>query len=377
MNFSRAVTGKQKREAVYFYDPKWDIDLTFKEEKTRKDVIAWLLQSGIHKHNLNGVLQKKKKMWEIQLNSEESIENLVVKCERNVGDIIEVYERAKPLNTKVTFSSVPGSLPDKLITDKLSEKVGPIIRSLIETGKEDDIPTGRRFYWVKTSDIEAHPIPEKIHLAGRVMWVFYRNQPILCFKCKEKGHISTECPLNIEDATERGDKSNMIDAFEREEDVLNSTSNTAKRTRSSDGSTPVSKRTLPVLNNYGIDPHNEHEINWCRALEARIPEDATPLRSAGMTECVICTKHLTSGLTEGELIIARCTCNNETRENVFVKCSQKDCRDWFDFPKGSERTICRCGASNFICKCNILHTVSSTCMDYKCKVCDEHSDPSI
>ena len=96
------------------------------------------------------------------------------------------------------------------------------------------------------------------------------------------------------------------------------------------------------------------------------------MRSAGNSECVICSKHLTTGLTEGELIIARCTCNSETRENVFVKCSQNECRDWFDFPKDNERTICRCGASNFICTCNILHTVSPGCIDYKCKLCDEH-----
>ena len=285
MNFSRAVTGRQKREAVYLYDPKWDIDITFKEDKTRKVVIAWLLQNGIHKHMLNGVIQKKKKVWEIQLNSEESIDNLVVKCDKAVGYTIEEYERSKPLNTKVTFSSVPGALPDNVIQDKLCEKVGPIIRSLIETGKDDGIPTGRRFYWIKTSDIEANPIPEKIQLAGRTIWVFYRNQPIICFKCKEKGHISTNCPLNKENVTEEGgDKLPMIDVFERDENTLKSTPAPAKRGRSSDGTTPLSKRVLPVLNNYVIDPDNEHEINWCRALEAKIPDDATPVRSASMSE---------------------------------------------------------------------------------------------
>ena len=66
----------------------------------------------------------------------------------------------------------------------------------------------------------------------------------------KKRHISTECHLNKENVTERSDKSNMVDAskedvLKRDEDVLKSTLTTAKRVRSSDGST--SKRTCVML----------------------------------------------------------------------------------------------------------------------------------
>ena len=63
----------------------------------------------------------------------------------------------------------------------------------IEIDQEDDIPTGRRFYWIRTSDVDANPIPEKLRIGGRLLWVKYANQPTICYKCKKVGHIAKLC----------------------------------------------------------------------------------------------------------------------------------------------------------------------------------------
>ena len=95
--------------------------------------------------------------------SEECLENLAKKCQKAV-DIVEDYECMKPLDTKVIFSSVPGSFPDEVLQRKITTRVGKVQKAVIEKDRDDGIPTGRRFYWVKTADLEANPIPERLKI---------------------------------------------------------------------------------------------------------------------------------------------------------------------------------------------------------------------
>lgn len=325
---------RKTRNVSYVYDPKYDVKIVFRDEMKRTDVIAWLLKCGIHKHSLSGVLYLRQKEYEVELSSEEALNHLVKKCDSFLGEFISDYKKAKPLETKVTISLVPGSFPDQLITTRLEAKVGPIQRKSIE--KEEDICTGRRFYYITTSDIEVKPIPDKITIAGRTMWVKYPNQPVMCYNCKEFGHMSAECPKKKEENKDERKKEDMTAAFERKDDDKKRT-----REKSSTGDTPDPKRTVPSVHLYDIDPSNEHDVNWKRAIDTELPLGGTPLRQAGLKECEICQQNLVIGHSDKDIIIGRCTCNNMTRENVLVKCSQEECESWYQFPKKlGERVIC-------------------------------------
>lgn len=155
-----------------------------------------------------------------------------------------------------------------------------------------------------------------------------------------------------------------------------------KRQRETTGLTPDGKKqahnnaNLLPLNPERIDLHNENDVTWRMALDTVVPVGTKVPRGAGMKECCICNQHLVSGQTDSGLIIARCTCNNDTRANVFVKCVANDCREWIQYPKHGARVICKCTCNIFVCKCNCLHTVPGTTVDYKCDQCDEQSDPT-
>lgn len=377
MNYSGAAGGGSRRAAEFLYDPKLDIVITFKKETIRKDVIAWLLKNNIYGHMLTGVLKKKKSVWEIGLISEECLENLVKKCQRAV-DIVEDYECMKPLETKVIFSSVPGAFPDDIIKQNITIRVGKIQKALIEKNRDDGIPTGRRFYWLKTADLEANPIAERIKIGGRIMWTYYPQQPVICFKCKQTGHMSTNCTAEKVKETAKEDMAQVIERNDEQNEAEENKNN--KRRRATTGETPDGKKReilndLPVLTTAGIDSTNMNDITWRTALDTAIPHGITPPRGAGLKECAICNNHLITGQTDSGLIIARCTCNNDTRADVSVKCIAENCREWIRFPKQGERTICKCGCNVYICKCNCLHTVPGTQFDYECVNCNEPSDP--
>ena len=106
--------------------------IVFRDEMKRTDVIAWLRKCGIHKHSLNGVLYLRQKEFEVELSSENALDHLVKKCESFLGDFISDYKKAKPLETKVVISLVPGSFTDQLITKRLETKVGPVKSNSIE-----------------------------------------------------------------------------------------------------------------------------------------------------------------------------------------------------------------------------------------------------
>ena len=110
-------------------------------------------------------------------------------------------------------------------------------------------------------------------------------------------------------------------------------------------------------------------------MDTTIPQGVEKLHGGGMIPCKICKQNMYTGSTENGLIIARCTCNIDSRENVVVKCMNDTCREWVVFPKHGERKICKCGNNIYICKCNCYHTVPVTDTHYKCKDCDEPSDP--
>ena len=66
LNYRAQLTAgndRKKRDAVYLYDPKFDVKITFQDELKRTDVIAWLMRNGIHKHSLNGFLYLRKKKF--------------------------------------------------------------------------------------------------------------------------------------------------------------------------------------------------------------------------------------------------------------------------------------------------------------------------
>ena len=340
----------------------------------------------------------RKKTYEIELKSEECLERLTTKCDEEKERSIEDYKLARPLNTRVRFSMVPGQFPNAVIMSLLTEKTGRVIKHQIEED-EDGLRTGRRFYWFATNDLMTNPIPERVTISGRTMWVQYINQPTICFKCKKTGHKANECTSNDEKSDNKADESDstsktneeddpstprnvssMANAFERQTMPTDlSVRSATKRGREKTNTSPNAKTTnIPSLDPTAIDPTDPNDVNWARALSTCQPPDVTPRRGAGMKECDICKKHLSTGLTAGDLIIGRCNCNENTRSHVLVKCNDSNCNDWFSFPSSrAERVMCSCGRRNFLCSCSMLHSVSGNKTDYQCLMCLEHVDPPL
>ena len=53
------------------------INIVFKKEQKRKEVMTWLLKQGTYKHMLEGMIQKKTaREWEIQTKSEAIVDKL-------------------------------------------------------------------------------------------------------------------------------------------------------------------------------------------------------------------------------------------------------------------------------------------------------------
>ena len=38
------------------------------------------------------------------------------------------------------------------------------------------------------------PIPSRVSIAHEICFIFYKGQPLTCFRCREQGHISSVCP---------------------------------------------------------------------------------------------------------------------------------------------------------------------------------------
>lgn len=377
--------GKPK---VFVYDPKCDVKVTFVEDIKRSEVLQWLINHGIFKHAISALMYVRKKTYEIQLTSEEVVEKLASKVENDAS--VADFVKSKPLNTKVIFSLVPGNFPNNIVISRIQTNVGPVVKSLVE--KEEDIPTGRRFYWVKTSDLERTPIPNRLSIHGRAMWVNYLNQPLFCFKCEKTGHVSADCQEEDKRSSNKtnegagNSKEQMIGAFEPK--GLSSPPTDADRERNSkrpqshspSGFTPDSKmRPMTKLDFTHVDPTNINDLNWGRALDMRFAPSVVARRGASYKKCNVCNNDQNQGHTDEDLIIGRCMCTEKTRAHVYVKCCVPNCDEWFDFPRNNEeRVLCKCKAINFICKCDVLHNVPrENVIDYCCSICGDKCDPPL
>ena len=216
-----------------------------------------------------------------------------------------------------------------------------------------------------------------------MIWVNYQGQPIVCYECKQVGHIAADCPgkrLDDEDLSgtdsesEDETTSDMVEAFERKDDEKRN-----KRERDASGVTPDAKKPTASRQNgnLGIDPENPNDVAWRIALDTTTPEGTICYhRTVPKKTCVVCNKGLNVRKSPGGLILARCTCNDKTRRNVMVKCVKKDCRRWINFPEHGKRVICECTANVYVCRCGCMHTVSNTDTQYECFICNERSDPT-
>ena len=85
MSYSNAARGEsaKKAPATYVYDPKFDVVVTFKKEVQRKEVKVWLNKLGIHSHMIDGIIYKKKKVYEIELKTDTVHDHFVKKCEND------------------------------------------------------------------------------------------------------------------------------------------------------------------------------------------------------------------------------------------------------------------------------------------------------
>ena len=224
------------------------------------------------------------------------------------------------------------------------------------------------------------------------MWVKYPNQPIICFQCKETGHVAEDCPgpePKPADGNRDAEPSNeventvaeavinvrtMIDEFEPEDRSL-----PVKRTSSQSGLTPMAKKSLVMKDetelSKTIDIENRADIPVRRALDSTLPEGVVPPRSTGLKECNQCKRALVKGRNKSGLTVARCVCNDLTRAAVYMKCVQKDCREWALFPKPRERVNCSCNSTLYVCKCEHLHTANGPF--YRCTDCEEAADLTI
>ena len=117
------------------------------------------------------------------------------------------------------------------------------------------------------------------------------------------------------------------------------------------------------------------DLAWTEAMGLSSSTEADYTNSASRIYCKICQKPMKQGQTGHGVVIARCTCNDNTKRNVFIKCSSVECDEWHLIPKKGKRIKCKCDNIKFICKCYRIHTMKPNDTTYECVICQEKGDP--
>lgn len=105
-------------------------------------------------------------------------------------------------NKRLILSNVPPIIPTNLIEHKLKE-TGIIPMSTITTLRAglnnpayQYILSFRRKLYIKPEDVRKIPSMWKIDFEDTTYWIYPTLDNMLCFVCKEEGHLAQSCPAN-------------------------------------------------------------------------------------------------------------------------------------------------------------------------------------
>lgn len=143
----------------------------------------------------------------LYLNSKQIVDKLTeTPTKINIGsNVLEI----RPLisqHKRIILSNVCPIIPHDKISEELKkyniEPKSPI--SFIRFGMNDQgfahILSFRRQTYISPDDIDKLPASMKIHFEGTDYWIYLSTDKVMCFLCKEEGHVAKYCK-NVENAS--------------------------------------------------------------------------------------------------------------------------------------------------------------------------------
>lgn len=106
-------------------------------------------------------------------------------------------------NKRIILSNVHPFIPNEIIENTLlsSNNIKPVSSiSYLRAGLSDQAFTHcysfRRQMYVKPEDADSIPGSIQINYEGTNYWIYFSNDQMKCFICKENGHQAKNCPVN-------------------------------------------------------------------------------------------------------------------------------------------------------------------------------------
>lgn len=105
-------------------------------------------------------------------------------------------------NKRLILSNVPPIIPQSTIIEKLKESgIVPMsnvttLRAGLNNPGYQHILSFRRQLYIKPEDIKKIPNSWKIDFDETSYWIYPTLDNMLCFTCKEEGHLAKSCPTN-------------------------------------------------------------------------------------------------------------------------------------------------------------------------------------
>lgn len=181
---------------------------------------------------------------------------------------------------RIIISNAPPHLPHNVIEELIQQYDVNLSSNInfLRLGVQDDrlthVLSFRRQAYINAESIEKIPPTAVLNFEGEQYCIFFNDDQLRCFHCKEIGHASISCPTNI--LPDEGKQTNPDETKENEETVITETidqtpeiqTNDGKQTNSSNEmevTQQVFKRPLSAItestNDQSITPKNSSKID--------------------------------------------------------------------------------------------------------------------
>ena len=174
-----------------------------------------------------GVAAKRKGGFDITVSERNVLEPVYDRLKRSKKMlVVKKYENDV---VEVRVEEVPPKFPDLPIRNILQQYGELLAKTIFQKGKYG-IFTAIRVYKIKAEHLEKCPIPQFIRARGMSFAVKYDGQPVLCYRCREYGHLQNSCPRtdltfdnansDTENYTSNDETKDDIDAIKLDNDVV-------------------------------------------------------------------------------------------------------------------------------------------------------------